>query len=59
MSVDKWLEDSWNCKPISESSVRVLCNMVRSVLAEQSNIVSVDGPVKIAGDIHGQFYDVK
>lgn len=34
MSVDKWLEDSWNCKPIPESSIRVLCNMVRSVLAE-------------------------
>jgi len=39
--------------------VRSLCNLVKGVLAEESNIVSVDSPVNIAGDVHGQFYDVK
>lgn len=33
--------------------------MVKGVLAEESNIVSVDSPVNIAGDVHGQFFDVK
>lgn len=32
--IDKWLEDSWNCKPITESSVRSLCNMVKNVLVD-------------------------
>ncbi len=39
--------------------MRALCNLVKGVLAEESNIVSVDSPVNIAGDIHGQFFDVK
>ena len=33
--------------------------MVKAIMAEESNIVSVDGPVNMAGDIHGQFFDVK
>lgn len=34
MSIDHWLEQAWACKPITESAVRQLCNMVRSVFAE-------------------------
>lgn len=48
-----------NCRPITESAVRQLCNRVKAILAEESNIVSVDSPVYLAGDVHGQFYDVK
>jgi hypothetical protein len=59
MSIEAWYESALNCKPITESSVRSLCNMVKGVLAEESNIVSVDSPVNIAGDVHGQFFDVK
>lgn len=59
MSIEKWYESAYNCKPITESSVRALCNMVKGILAEESNIVSVDAPVNIAGDVHGQFFDVK
>lgn len=33
MSIDNWLEQAWACKPITESAVRQLCNMVKSVLA--------------------------
>lgn len=57
--IDKWLQDSYNCKPITESSVRTLCNLVKNVFVDESNIVVVDAPVKIAGDVHGQFFDVK
>ena len=27
------------------------------VLAEESNVVEVDGPRYLVGDVHGQFYD--
>jgi hypothetical protein len=33
--------------------------MVKNILVDESNIVVVEAPVKIAGDVHGQFYDVK
>lgn len=59
MSVEAWYEQALNCKPITESAVRTLCNMVKGIMAEESNIVSIDSPVQVAGDIHGQFYDVK
>jgi serine/threonine-protein phosphatase 6 catalytic subunit len=32
---------------------------VREILVEESNIQPVPTPVTIAGDIHGQFWDVK
>lgn len=32
--LDKWLESSWECKPITESAVRSLCNMVKTVLID-------------------------
>jgi serine/threonine-protein phosphatase 6 catalytic subunit len=32
---------------------------VREILVEESNIQPVRTPVTIAGDIHGQFWDVK
>lgn len=39
--------------------MRALCNLVKELLAEESNIVSVDSPVYVAGDVHGQYYDVR
>jgi len=59
MSIEQWYESAINCQPITESAVRSLCNMVKAILAEESNIVTVDAPVYLAGDVHGQFFDVK
>lgn len=38
--------------------MRTLCDMVRDILMEESNIQPVKAPVTICGDIHGQFYDL-
>ena len=59
INIDKCLQNSWNCKPLTESLVRHLCNMVKNVLVDESNIVVVDAPVNIVGDVRGQFFDVK
>ena len=32
--VDKWLEQVQECKPIPESAVRKLCNMVKNILID-------------------------
>lgn len=34
MSVEQWYESAFNCKPITESAVRQLCNMVKAIMAE-------------------------
>lgn len=43
---------------IPEPQVRELCYKARELLIEEGNVVSVDAPVTICGDIHGQFHDL-
>lgn len=44
------------CLP--ERDLRLLCEKVKELLVEESNIQPVMAPVTICGDIHGQFYDL-
>ncbi|KAF2493817.1 Metallo-dependent phosphatase [Lophium mytilinum] len=46
------------CRPIPESQVKELCYKARELLIEEGNVVGVDAPVTICGDIHGQFHDL-
>ncbi|KAL1976068.1 hypothetical protein VTN31DRAFT_4460 [Thermomyces dupontii] len=46
------------CRPIPEAEVRELCYKARELLIEEGNVVLVDAPVTICGDIHGQFHDL-
>ena len=56
--VDKWLEQLKQGKCISERDVKLLCEKVKEILVEESNVQPVSAPVVICGDIHGQYYDL-
>ncbi|KAK4140060.1 Metallo-dependent phosphatase-like protein [Dichotomopilus funicola] len=56
--LDEWLEEAKQCHYLPENVMKQLCEMVKEVLMEESNIQPVVAPVTICGDIHGQFYDL-
>jgi len=46
-------------EPLSERTLRSVCNKLIEVLVEESNLLIVDGPINVIGDVHGQFYDLQ
>jgi serine/threonine-protein phosphatase PP1 catalytic subunit len=43
---------------VAEGQLKALCTKVREVLLSQSSLVELEAPVKICGDIHGQYHDL-
>ena len=55
---DKWINQLKKCQHLPEADMKTLCDSVRAILMEESNIQPVSSPVTICGDVHGQFWDV-
>ena len=51
--VDQWLEDLKSGGQLKESDVKVLCTKVKDILNSEDNVIRVEAPVTICGDIHG------
>ena len=43
---------------LKESEIAAICAISRDVFLEQPVLLEVDAPIKICGDIHGQYYDL-
>lgn len=57
-NLDKWVEHVRECKYLEEPDLKALCEMVKELLLEESNVQPVASPITLCGDIHGQFYDL-
>lgn len=43
---------------LTESEIRGLCHASREIFMEQPILLELEAPIKICGDIHGQYYDL-
>ncbi|KAF6011633.1 hypothetical protein HII13_002097 [Brettanomyces bruxellensis] len=44
--------------PLSSSDIKFVCSKAREIFMSQPMLLELAAPVKIAGDIHGQFHDL-
>jgi len=58
LDLDKWIEEVEQKKKLPERDFHTLCDMVKDILGEESNVQPVSTPVIVCGDIHGQFPDL-
>jgi serine/threonine-protein phosphatase PPG1 len=43
---------------LDEDVVEIICNRAKTAFTKESNVKSIDPPVSVVGDIHGQFFDL-
>ena len=43
---------------LSEVEIRWLCVKAREIFTSQPVLLELEAPIKICGDIHGQYYDL-
>ncbi|KAI3656296.1 hypothetical protein MP638_005166 [Amoeboaphelidium occidentale] len=56
--LDEYLEQIKKCQALPELAMKKVCEYVKDLLIEESNIQPLSSPITICGDIHGQFYDL-
>lgn len=58
-NLDRVIENILNMNIISEDALKMLCDKAKEIFLSEPNVIKIDYPVTVCGDLHGQFPDVK
>lgn len=58
LNVDEMIEKCYKKQLLPQNVIRELCELIKEILIEESNLRQVKTPVTLVGDVHGQFFDV-
>ena len=58
VDLDECIERLYKKELLAESVIEAICAKTKELLMRESNVVHVQAPVTVVGDIHGQFFDL-
>ena len=58
MELDKCLELLYRGQLLPEVTIEALCFKLKELLIKESNVIHINTPVTVVGDMHGQFHDM-
>ena len=56
--INRVIEDLKQYKPLEIHDIKNICNKAKEIFLTESNVIHVQSPIVICGDIHGQFHDL-
>ena len=56
--IDEWFSHMRNRGQLSEDQIKFLCEKARDLLIKEPTVISVNAPVIVCGDVHGQIDDL-
>lgn len=56
--IDKMIDKIWSCEQPTATEIKLIIRESVDILKNEPNILTLDPPLTVCGDIHGQFYDM-
>ena len=58
VDLDECIKSLYKKNLLAESVIEAICAKTKELLMQESNVVHIQAPVTVVGDIHGQFFDL-
>ena len=51
--IDQYVEKARKGEKLSEAAITLICTKVKDIFAKESNVVQLNSPITLVGDVHG------
>ena len=58
VDLDECIARLYRKELLADSVIEAICAKTKELLMKESNVVHIQAPVTVVGDIHGQFFDM-